>query len=58
MELGFKQNVGPLERAVRFLAAMTLIGLTYFGVIRVSTFTAALLYIIAGFFLFVAFSGY
>ena len=58
MELGFKHNIGPIDRTVRLLAALALTGLTYFGIINIRPFTSAVLYIIAGFLLVEAVSGY
>lgn len=58
MKLSFKRNVGPVDRSVRLLAGLTLIGLTYFRVIHVSTLMAAILYVIAGFLLIEAIAAY
>lgn len=58
MEIGFKHNIGPIDRTLRFLAALTLFGLTYFRVIHVGAPVGAILYIIAGFLFLEAVTAY
>lgn len=58
MKLSFKRNVGPIDSVARFMAALTLFGLTYLKIINVGTFAATALYTIAGLLLLEAVTAY